>query len=158
MHCVRSERVIAITLVVRRLGRQSACAKPSLQAGYRISAGCVRLALSTLFVFLFTYNVKNFVFSNTELSSTLGAIKVSYHTTLNFHVFLYVTLLCQISEHESFKSCKMKVYVACCTTEIFHFSVHSETNIVDRAKRTHIADRGNQLIDNTASMLFAVAG
>jgi hypothetical protein len=49
MHCVRSERAIAVTLVVRRLWRQSACAQ-----GNRISAECVRLALSTLFVSLFT--------------------------------------------------------------------------------------------------------
>jgi hypothetical protein len=54
MHCVRSERAIAVPFVVRRLQRQSACAQPSLQAGYRISARCVRLALSTLFVSLFT--------------------------------------------------------------------------------------------------------
>jgi hypothetical protein len=55
MHYVRSERAIAVTLIVRRLWQQSACAQPSLQAGYRISAGCVRLTLSTLFVFLFTF-------------------------------------------------------------------------------------------------------
>jgi hypothetical protein len=54
MHCVRNERGIAITLVVRRLWRQNACAQPNLQADYHISAGCVRLALSTLFVSLFT--------------------------------------------------------------------------------------------------------
>jgi hypothetical protein len=49
MHCMRSERAIAITRVVRRLSQQSACAEPSLQPGYCLSAGYVRLALSTLF-------------------------------------------------------------------------------------------------------------
>jgi hypothetical protein len=66
-HCMRSERAVATTLVVRRLSRQSACAQPSLQAGYCISAGCVRLALSTLFVSLFTSKLtqkfKNSLFS-----------------------------------------------------------------------------------------------
>jgi hypothetical protein len=59
MHCVRSVHAIAIALVVRRMWRQSACAQPSLQAGYRISAGCVRLAVSTLFVSLFTFEMVN---------------------------------------------------------------------------------------------------
>jgi hypothetical protein len=49
-HCMRSERAVAITLVVRRVSRQRACAQPCLQAGYCLSDVCVRLALSTLFV------------------------------------------------------------------------------------------------------------
>jgi hypothetical protein len=54
-HCMRSERAVAITLVVRRVSRQRACAQPCLQAGYCLSDVCVRLALSTLFVSPCTY-------------------------------------------------------------------------------------------------------
>jgi hypothetical protein len=47
---MRSERAVAITLVVRRVSQQRACAQPCLQAGYCLSDVCVCLALSTLFV------------------------------------------------------------------------------------------------------------
>jgi hypothetical protein len=49
-HGMRNERVVAITLVVCRLSRQRACSQPCLQAGYFVSALCVHLAVSTLFV------------------------------------------------------------------------------------------------------------
>jgi hypothetical protein len=56
----------------------------SLQAGYRISAGCVCLALSTLFVFLFT----NFV--QVRLIYRRGSGKTSaIHLTLHLLVYRY---------------------------------------------------------------------
>jgi hypothetical protein len=53
---MRSECLVAITLVVCRVSWQKACVQPCLQAGYCLSAVIVHLTLSTLFISHCTLN------------------------------------------------------------------------------------------------------